>query len=210
MTRYIGIDLHADSFTACILQEGAAEQLLTIQLRNGGLERFIETLQPDDELAVEASGNAAWLRERMLAHVARVVIVAPKRFEAVRRSLNNKDKNNARVIAFFPSKDVLPEVRLKEGVHAELASLIATRDYMVKTRTLALNKARGLLDRHGIKIGKKALNDMKGFEKALGMHEWSRLERMELEAIAAHVAVLNEQEKKLKAEIITAKGTSGL
>ena len=27
MTRYISIDLHTDSFTACILQEGEAEQI---------------------------------------------------------------------------------------------------------------------------------------------------------------------------------------
>ena len=57
MTRCIGIDLHTDSFTACILQEGESERMQTLRLQNGGLESFLATLRPDDELAVEASGN---------------------------------------------------------------------------------------------------------------------------------------------------------
>ena len=81
------------------------------------------------------------------------------------------------------------------------------RDYMVKTRTAALNKVRVLLNWHGIKVRQKALGNGKGFAKAMGLHEWSRLERLELGSIAAHVAVLNEQEKKLKAEIVAAAKT---
>ena len=108
MTRYIGIDLHTDSFTACILQEGEAEPIHTLRLQNGGLERFIATLRPDDELAVEASGNTAWFRERVSAHVAPVAVVAPGQFEVVRRLIKKTDKNDARTIAFFLSKDMLP------------------------------------------------------------------------------------------------------
>ena len=131
----------------------------TLWLQNGGLESFLATLRPDDELAVEASGNTACLRERVSAHVARVIVVAPGQFEVIRRSAKKTDKNYARTIAFFLSKDLLPEAHLKEGVHAELASLIATRDHTVKMRTSALNK-------HGIKVGRKALGSGKGFAKA--------------------------------------------
>ena len=54
--RYIGVDLHSNSFTACILLEGAEPE--TLQLQGGGLEQFIRILQPNDELAVEATGNS--------------------------------------------------------------------------------------------------------------------------------------------------------
>ena len=43
----------------------------TLQLQNGGLESFLATLRPDDELVVEASGNTAWLLERVSAHMWR-------------------------------------------------------------------------------------------------------------------------------------------
>ena len=174
MTRCIGIYLHTDSFTACILQEGESEQLQTLRLQNGGLESFLATLRPDDELAVEAGGNTTWLRERVSAHVARVIIVAPGQFEVIRRSAKKTDKNDARTLAFFLGKELLPEARLQEGVHAELASLVAIRDHTMKMRTSALNKARGLLNKHGIKVGRKALGSGKGFAKAMSLHEWSR------------------------------------
>ena len=210
MTRHISIDLHTGNFTACILQEGEAEQMQTLRLQNGGLEGFITTLRPSDEFAVEASGNTAWFRERVCAHVARVIVVAPGQFEVIRRSIKKTDKNDARTIALFLSKGMLPEARLKEGVHAELASLVATRDHRVKTRTSALNKVRGLLNKHGIKVGKQTLGSGKGFAKAMGLHEWSRLERMELEAIAAHVAFLNEQEKSCRWKLLLRQYASGL
>ena len=184
MTRCIGIDLHT-----------------------GGLESFLATLRPDDEFAVEASGNTAWFRARVSAHVARVIVVAPGQFEVIRRSAKKTDKNDARTLAFFLGKELLPEARLQEGVHAELASLVAIRDHTMKMRTSALNKARGLLNKHGIKVGRKALDSGKGFAKAMDSHEWSRLERAELKAIAAQVALFNEQDKELKAEIAAATKT---
>ena len=96
---------------------------------------------------------------------------------------------------------------MKEGVHAKLAGLVATRDHTVKMRTSALNKARGLLNKHGIKVGRRALGSGKGFAKAMGLHEWSRLERAELKALAAQVAFFTEQDKELKAEIAAAAKT---
>ena len=96
---------------------------------------------------------------------------------------------------------------MKEGTHAELASLVAIRDHTMKMRTSALNKARGLLNKHGIKVGRKALSSGKGFAKAMGLHEWSRLERAELKAIAARVVLFTEQDKELKAEIAVAAKT---
>ena len=72
----------------------------TLRLQNGGLEGFLATLRPDDELAVEASGNTAWFRERVSVHVARVIVVAPRQFEVIRRSAKETNKNDARTVAF--------------------------------------------------------------------------------------------------------------
>ncbi len=44
MTRYIGVDLHTNSFTACLLQAGAEEQIQTLPLQGGGLDQFIQSL----------------------------------------------------------------------------------------------------------------------------------------------------------------------
>lgn len=201
MTRYIGIDLHTNSFTACILQDGEAEKIQTLSLQGGGLEQFIEKLQPNDELAVEATGNSAWFREQVLGYVARVVIIAPWQFEVIRRSVKKTDKHDARAIAFFLSKGMVPEARLKSKIHVELASAIATRDQLVKLRVSLLNKAHGLFNRHGIKIKKEVLTSKIGFERSVSAHEWQPLEQVELEVIAAQLAAIRESDKRLKAEI---------
>ena len=108
-----------------------------------------------------------------------------------RRSIKKTDRNDARIIA-FPQQRHVAETHLKESIHAELASLIAIRNCMVKMRTSALNKVRGMLNRHGIKVGKQALDNGKDFAKKLGLHEWSQVELIQLKAIAAHVVILNE------------------
>ena len=86
LKRYIGIDLHTDCFTACILQEGAEPETHTLLLK-GGLERFVRMLRPSDELAVEATGNSRWFHEQVREHVARVVVVAPWKFGVIRHSV---------------------------------------------------------------------------------------------------------------------------
>jgi transposase len=210
MTRYIGIDLHTNSFTTCILQDGEAEKIQTLPLQGGGLGRFIETLQPDDELAVEATGNSAWFREQVIGYVARVVIIAPWQFEVIRRSVKKTDKHDARAIAFFLSKGMVPEARLRSKIHMELASAIATRDQLVKLRVSLLNKAHGLFNRHGIKIKKETLTSKIGFERAVNNHVWEPLEQVELEVISAQLAAIRESDKRLKAEITAvAKTLSG-
>lgn len=201
MTRYIGIDLHTNSLTACIMQEGAADKIQTLPLQGDGLERFIKQLQPDDEVALEATGNSAWFREQVLPHVARVTIIAPWQFEVIRRSTKKTDKHDARAIAFFLSKDMLPEARLKGKVQTELASAVATRDQLVKLRVSLLNKAHGLFNRHGIKIKKETITSKIGFERAVASHEWTLLEQVELEVIAAQLATIHESDKQLKKEI---------
>ncbi len=203
MTRYIGVDLHTNSFTVCYLSEGGEERIQTLPLQNGGLEQFITGLQRDDEVAVEATGNSAWFREQVLAHVARVAIIAPWQFEVIRRSVKKTDKHDARAIAFFLSKDMLPEARLKDTVHVQLASTIATRDQLVKLRVSLLNKVHGLFNRHGIKIRKETLTSRKGFERSVASHQWDGLERVELEVIAAQLEGIKQGCKRLEKEITT-------
>lgn len=124
MKRYIGIDLYTDSFTACILQEGEVEQSQTPRLQNGSLERFIETLRHDDEFAVEANDK---IRAVPQVHACTCEGYCNGTVLSDPRSTKKTGKNDARTIALFLSKGMSPKVRLRDGVHAELASLIVVR-----------------------------------------------------------------------------------
>jgi transposase len=207
MTRYIGVDLHTNSFTACILQDGEKEVMQTLPLQEGGLERFAAGLQADDEVAVEATGNSAWFCKIVSPHVKRIAVIAPWQFVVIRRSVKKTDRHDARSIAFFLSKDMLPEARQKSEAQTQLSSLIATRDQLVSLRVSLLGKVHGLFVRHGLKVKREALTSQAGFKRHVASCQWSALEQVELNVISDQLGSLHDSIKRLEKGIAAAAKT---
>jgi transposase len=197
---HVGVDLHTNSFTSCRLDLDGTETLATYQLCAADLSSFRKTLLADDEIAVEATGNSAWFREQIIASVKRVVVVNAKQFQVIRKSVKKTDKNDARALAFFLSKDMLPETRVKTVATSELASLTHTRDLLVKQRTRLLNKIHAQFTRHGIKIKKESLGSKRALEK-LEIKRFSTLEQFELTIIRDQALSLTEALAKMDTEI---------
>lgn len=179
---HIGVDLHTNSFTICRLEADGSEAFETFQLAQADLDRFCAGLDADDEIAVEATGNSAWFRDQVLPCVGRVVMVNPKQFQVIRKSVNKTDRNDARALAFFLSKDMLPETRAKSQAESELASLTHTRDLLVKQRTRLLNKIHAIFNRHGLKLKKESLGSKRALMK-LEIERFSALEQVELTVV---------------------------
>jgi transposase len=137
--RYIGIDLHRNRFTCCIRLENERTYVTEWELEN--LARFVEKLRPSDEIAVEITGNTRLFYDAVTPHVARVVVVNTNQFKVIRQSVKKTDPHDARALALYLSKDMLPEVRMKDKEHGQLASLTQTRDTLVKLRTALKNKS---------------------------------------------------------------------
>lgn len=192
---YIGVDLHTNTFTICRLDDEGGESFETYQLAAADLDRFCRGLDADDEIAVEATGNSAWFREQVLPCVGRVVVVNPKQFQVIRNSVSKTDRNDARALAFFLSKDMLPETRAKSVAESELGSLTQTRDLLVKQRTRLLNKIHAVFNRHGIKLRKESLGSKRALAK-LETGRFSSLEQIEL-------TVVRDQALSLSASIAT-------
>jgi len=210
---YIGVDLHTNSFTICRLDDDGAESFETFQLCAADLDRFCLSLDADDEIAVEATGNSAYFRDQVISCVGRVVVVNPGQFQVIRKSVSKTDKNDARALAFFLSKDMLPETRLKSKVHSELASITQTRDLLVKQRTRLLNKINALFNRHGIKIKKEAFTSKRALNK-LDMGPFSDLERVEIDIIRNQAlsltASITDLDRHIQGYAETVKGYDGL
>lgn len=191
---HIGVDLHTNSFTICRLEADGSQAFATYQLAEADLERFCLSIDADDEVAVEATGNTAWFCDEIRPCVGRIVVVNPRQFQVIRRSVKKTDKNDARALATFLSKDLLPETRLKRPGEAELASLAQTRDMLVKSRTKVLNKIHGIFNRHGIKLKKEGFSDKR--LKSLEIENFGGVEKIEL-------TVLRDQALELTATIRT-------
>ncbi|MCP5088886.1 MAG: IS110 family transposase, partial [Rhodobacteraceae bacterium] len=179
---FVGVDLHTNSFTICRLGGDGSEGFETFQLSQADINRFCQSLDANDELAVEATGNSAWFCGEVRPCVGRIVVVNPHQFQVIRKSVNKTDRNDARALAFFLSKDMLPETRLKSTAEAELASLAQTRDTFVKQRTMLLNKIHALFNRHGIKLKKEGLSSAKRLN-GLDVSQFTPLEQVELGAL---------------------------
>ena len=196
--RYIGIDLHRNCFTACVRLENGKNYLSEWKLED--LPRFTKKLRAGDEMAVEMTGNTRYFHEAVVGHVARLVTVDPNQFKVISQSVKKTDPNDARNLALYLAKDLLPEVRMKEKTEAQIASLTQTRDTLVKLRTALKNKINNILAAHGINLGKEALSSEKALAGVLEMR-FDEMVELELQVIVEQIRGLNQSIGKLEQTI---------
>jgi len=196
--RHIGIDLHRNNFTCCVRVENGRNYLSEWKLED--LSRFVKKLRPNDEIAVEVTGNTRLFYEAVAPHVARVVAVDPNQFRVISHSVKKTDRNDARNLALYLDKDLLPEVRMKDKTRAQLASLTQTRDTLVKLRTSLKNKINNILSAHGINLEKEALSSEKKLQQIRAM-QFDPMVQIELEVIVEEIRSLNQRIAKLEKTI---------
>lgn len=196
MGRYVGVDLHRNCFTVCLRLEDGREYVREWPLK--ALARFASSyLRAEDQVAVEVTGNTRLFYDAVAPHVARVVVVNPSQFEVIRKSVKKTDAHDARALALFLSKDMLPEVRMKDPEHAEVASLTQTRDTLVKSRTALKNKINNLLSARGINLRKESLSSEKGLKEVLGMYFGGAVD-IELKILVEQIRSLNHSIAELE------------
>lgn len=196
---YIGVDLHSNSLTACYRTKQGKERIRTFALRRIG--EFVKTLRKRDIIAVEATGNTSYFVEQVGKRVKKAVVVDPNQFEVIRRSVRKTDKHDARTLALYLSKDMLPEARMKTRKNGQLHSLASTRDKLVKQRTALINKIHNVLNSYGIKFKKESLGSEKGLQ-AIWVYDWDTIVRIELEVLVEQIRSLTQSIKKLDEQMI--------
>lgn len=200
MARYIGVDLHTNCLTVCSMTKQGAQQFRDYKLTE--LEQFRAGLRRSDEVAVEATGNTRFFYEQVAHRVRRVAVVNPRQFEVIKRSAAKTDKRDAANLALFLAKGLLPEVRMKEREQAQVASLVQTRDKLVKQRTALINKLHALAVAKGQPLRKEACASEVGLRRVLAQ-KWDGVEQVEVEVIIIQVRSLNAGIKRLDEEIKT-------
>src|SRR5919108_3410303 len=196
--RYIGIDLHRNQFTCCVRLENGRNYLSEWRLED--LPRFVKKLRPDDELAVEVTGNTRLFVEAVASHVARLAVVDTNQFRVISRSVKKTDSNDARLLALYLSTGLLPEVRMKDKQHAQMASLTQTRDTLVKLRTALKNKINNILSARGMNLPKEALSSEKKLNEILAL-PFDELVQIELRIIVEQIRGLNKSIGELEKAI---------
>lgn len=201
MGRFIGVDLHKTAFTVCFL-EGDERRFETYRI--GEVERFRDELRADDELALETTTNTRNFVGRVRDRVKGVHVINPFQFKVISQSVKKTDANDAELMAFFLSKGMLPEVRMKDERYSELESLANTRGKLVQLKTALKNKVHNILNAQGIVTKKECLSSNKGLERVLE-YPVSDVAHIELEVIVEQIKGLDAGIAKIDRQL-TDKG----
>jgi transposase len=205
--RYLGVDLHKRQFHVCCYADNKARHH-NYQMEE--LDQFISSLHPDDQVAVEVTGNTRYFVKAIEPHVAGVAVVNPRQFRVIEESIKT-DRNDAEILARFLSfEGLLPEVKLADESAVQLKSLAHTRNKLVQLRTALKNKIHGILNFHGIVMKREAFSSEKGLMRALSAEGLTKGARFEVEILVEHIRSLNESIKKIDGELTErGKGLKG-
>ena len=196
--RDLGVDLHTNSFTVAFQTSPGRVSLRGYSLKR--LSEFSRILKKTDRIAVEATGNTRYFVDKVSSLVREVVVVDPNRFEVIKRSVSKTDEHDAKLLALFLSKDMIPKARIKSNKMARISSLVGTRDKLVKLRTVLINKIHNILNSQGIKSKKEAYQSNKGLSQVLQL-KLDESVMFELEVVVGQIRGLTEGIKKLDEEI---------
>jgi len=195
--RNIGVDLHKNSFVVCILTKEKKEKR---RYKISEIEKFAKELRKTDRVAVESTNNTRYFAEQIKEKVKEIKIVNPTQFKVISQSVKKTDEEDAEKLAFYLSKNMLPEVRMKDKEYSQLTSLSNTRDRLVKLRTVLKNKLHNILSANGILSKKEEFTSEKGLRKVLS-YSLDEIVKIELEIIVEQIRHLNEGISKLDKEI---------
>ena len=199
MRRYIGVDLHKNTFTVCYLSKKSS-QLKSYKVNGSGIKSFKDALSRNDEVAVESTGNTGYFVREVKSLVKTVRIINPTQFKIISQSVKKTDEKDAEIIAKYLSKGLVPEVRMKSKEDAQLSSLIGTRDKFVKLRTMLKNKIHNILNANGIVTKKEIFSSDKALEKVLG-YDLDRASLFELRIVITEIHNLNKAIEEINNEL---------
>jgi len=199
MGRFVGVDLHKNMFVVSFFDpQTGKHQITDYQIKD--IISFGKRLNCDDVVGVESTNNTRYFVNQIRDFVHEVKVVNPSKFKVISKSVKKTDKNDAKVIAEFLSKDMIPEVRMKDKKTAQINSLANTRDKLVKLRTALKNKIHNILSSHGILLKKESLSSDKELNRILEQPV-DPTAHVELEVIVGQIKSLNEGIKKLDKEL---------
>src|SRR5262249_54189735 len=148
MRRVIGMDIHRTFAEAVFWEDGRLRSAGRIDMTRSGLEGFGRSLRKDDEVVVEATGNAMAVVRVLSPYVARVIVANPIQVKAIAHARVKTDKIDAGVLASLRAADFLPEIWLPDADTERLRRLVTRRNQVVRHRTRIKNEVYSILHAH--------------------------------------------------------------
>src|SRR6266480_372407 len=145
--RVIALDVHRDFCEVAIAEGGRVRRAGRVETTPATLELFAQSLGADDQVVLEATGNALAIARIIEPHVSRVVLANPKAVKSATQTAKT-DKLDARTLAKLLAAGFLPEVWTPDEQTRVLRRRISRRAQLVRQRTREKNQVHAILIRN--------------------------------------------------------------
>jgi transposase len=145
--RFIALDVHREFCEVAIAEGGRLRRAGRVETTPAALELFGQSLGGDDQVVLEATGDALAIARIIEPHVARVVLANPKAVKHATQAAKT-DKRDARTLARLLAAGFLPEVWTPDERTRVLRRRIARRAQLVRQRTREKNQVHAILIRN--------------------------------------------------------------
>jgi transposase len=147
--RFIGLDVHRDFCEVAICFPGErARSAGRVPTEPEKLKLFAESLDRQDRVVMESTGNALAIARILDGHVAEVALANPMQVRAISHAKVKSDRFDARTLAELFQAGVLPTVWVEDERTRCLRRLTSRRAQLVRQRTRVKNEVTAVLVRN--------------------------------------------------------------
>ena len=146
--RSIALDVHRDFCEVAIKDESGLRLAGRVKSSVSELELFAQSLAPDDEVALEATGPAGAIARILEPHVGRVLVANTRKLSAIAESKVKTDEVDAKALCELLAAGFLPAVFSPDEFTRALRRRLQRRSKLVRSRTRAKNECHAVLARN--------------------------------------------------------------
>jgi transposase len=216
----VGVDLHKTQVTICVLADGdeerPVEEKAYVTRGHDGLGQLAARLHGLQEaygcpvrLAVETTGNARYFKNRFEKEGFAVTVVNTNRFKVISESTSKNDRNDARTLAYYLYKDMLPQSHLCDQQSEEARRLLKARSILVSTQVKVKNQVHGMMLGYGVDTRHSQLQSKRkrqGLLKDLEDHGFTQTAAASLKLLFGIIDDLAEQIKAVEKQLAETAG----
>lgn len=158
--RSIGLDVHQSSCEVAIHEGEKTRSAGRISTDREELELFAQSLDPSDQVVLEATGPAFEIARILKPHVARVVVANAAEVRAISHARVKSDRFDARTLARLLHAGMLESVWVPSAEIGALRRRSARRAALVRQRVRAKNEVHAALVR--CLLGRSPASDLFG------------------------------------------------
>lgn len=211
--KYVGVDLHKKVITACVM-DANRKIVREAKLYPNEPHRIVEFFEGlgEYQVVLEATSSYYWFVELLEPTAKELVLANPAKMRVIAESTKKTDKLDARVLAEFLARDMIPRAYMPTPRQRRHRALVRHRKYQREEATAVKCKIRHVLsdynaDRRDLfsagagraYLRTLKLNDVDRFRLADLWKEWESIEAR-LKRTAAKIQAFAKKAPRAEAE----------